>query len=155
MLPYGLPWGHHVYFICIPSNVVGWVLYHCFNKMVLLATFLWELESLKVRNYVTLKVLLLFIVCKIIIIIIIIIIITIIIIIIIFFIETRFHNTIGKIINYRWLGLQVGSGCKEYRKVDSTARWRKILTSSSISLQCSEVIGEHSQEHYLDPRRLS
>ena len=27
--------------------------------------------------------------------------------------------------------------CKEYRKVDSTARWRKIVTSSSINWQCS------------------
>ena len=33
------------------------------------------------------------------------------------------------------------AGCKEYRKVDSTARWRKRVTSSSIRWQCSNVIG--------------
>ena len=37
-------------------------------------------------------------------------------------------------------------GCKEYRKLDSTARQRKIVTSSSITWQCSDVIGEHSQK---------
>ena len=36
------------------------------------------------------------------------------------------------------------AGCKEYRKVDSTARWRKIVTSSSM-LRGSEA--EHSQEN--------
>ena len=33
------------------------------------------------------------------------------------------------------------AGCKEYGKVDSTARWRQIGTLSSISWQCSDVIG--------------
>ena len=32
------------------------------------------------------------------------------------------------------------TGCKEYRK-DSTARWRQIVTSSSIRCQCSDVRG--------------
>ena len=40
------------------------------------------------------------------------------------------------------------SGCKEYRKVDSTARWRKIVTSSSITWQCSDIIGGHLHENY-------
>ena len=41
-------------------------------------------------------------------------------------------------------GARPGAGCKEYRKVDSTPRWRKIVTSSSIRWQCSDVIGGHS-----------
>ena len=42
---------------------------------------------------------------------------------------------------YQVLQLINYPGCKEYRKVDSTARWRHIVTSSSISWQCSDVIG--------------
>ena len=41
----------------------------------------------------------------------------------------------------------VRRGCLEYRKVDSTARWRQIMTSSSIRRQCSDVIGGHSKEN--------
>ena len=37
--------------------------------------------------------------------------------------------------------------CIEYIKVDSRARWRQIVTSSSIRWQCSDVIGGHSQEN--------
>ena len=38
------------------------------------------------------------------------------------------------------------TGGIEYRKVDSTAGWRQIVTSSSIRWQCSDVIGWHSQD---------
>ena len=78
--------------------------------------------------------------------------------------ETRSSNsgmyTLLSLIYLAWIGglaryVVVGAGCIEYRKVDSTARWRQIVTSSSIRWQCSDVIGGHSQENLPDSRRLS
>ena len=42
--------------------------------------------------------------------------------------------------------LNLGDILWRYRMVDSTTRWRKIVTSSSISWQCSDVIGGQSQK---------
>ena len=55
---------------------------------------------------------------------------------------------IVKNVNLQYITVKQSTpGCKEYRKVDSTAWWRQIVKSSSFSWQCSDVIGGHLQDN--------